>query len=152
MPMHPTCVLAVLPCTESSMCRKNRTCFRIRGSESTHPLLISIKTSIGSTAGDQTRGPDPVDPWPLCHGVLTVVYSSLNAKGQHASLQMNCPSVRHWDYIRHNLCCRGLISNPRPVLDSSSKSLDFFKPQNMLVRLVAAFYRFPGGLGTILAL
>ena len=53
-------------------------------------------------------------------------------------------------YIRHNCCCRGPISNPRLVLDSSSKItrgmiIGFFvKPQNMPVWLGAAFWCFPG--------
>ena len=63
---------------------------------------------------------------------------------------------------RHNFCCLRPISNPRPVFDSPRKTtrgmlhtyLDFKKPQNMLVWLVAAFWCFPGVFtyeGTILA-
>ena len=49
-------------------------------------------------------------------------------------IQLDCMSVRSWE-PNHNFACRGPISNPRPVLDSSAKTtrvnvLDFFvKPK-----------------------
>ena len=40
--------------------------------------------------------------------------------------------------VHHNFCCRGTISNPRPLLDFSTKTtrgmlLVFVKPQKMLI-------------------
>ena len=51
--------------------------------------------------------------------------------------------------LRHNFCGPGPISNPRPVLDCPAKTTRvmvlglFVKPQNMLFRLVTAFWFFP---------
>ena len=38
------------------------------------------------------------------------------------TMQLDCPSVRHWDYTRHNFCCQSPISNLRPFLNSLAKT------------------------------
>ena len=70
----------------------------------------------------------------------------------YASLQLDCPSVRHWDLV-------GPISNPRPVLESSvqtthtGKVLVFFvKPKNGSFDPLSRFGVLWGGLGTKWAL
>ena len=64
---------------------------------------------------------------------------------QSQPIQLDCLSVKSWG-PHHNFCCRGPISTPRPVLDSSAQTtqgnvLGFFvKPKNGLVWPVFTFF------------
>ena len=56
-----------------------------------------------------------------CHGVVLIVNKAEQTNKRFcistAELAVNYNLGPH-----HNFCCRGLISNPRPVLDSSAKT------------------------------
>ena len=85
--------------------------------------------------------------WKTEWGEINIWYMSLlGLFTSHPAGLLNSYTFRP----HHTFCCRGLISNPRPVLDFSTKTtqsmlLDFFvKPQNMLVWLVTTCWCFPG--------